>query len=83
MDTTSVLAVVARLSFTALESRQMDLVKHIYLLEIIVPAVSGDGWSKYPDYSAEEIGRATRRALHNSIEGAIVTAVTFTSTEKV
>ncbi len=61
----------------------MDLVKHIYTLEVIVPAVSGDGWSKYPDYSAEEIGCATRRALHNAIEGALVTAVTFAQTEKV
>ncbi len=60
-----------------------DLVKHVYTVEIIVPAVSGDGWSKYPDYSAEETARAIRRALQHAVEGALVTAVTFTQTDKV
>ena len=44
------------------------LVRHRFQVWIDVPAVSGDGWSKYPDYSAAELGRAIRRALHAGLE---------------
>ncbi len=43
-------------------------VRHRFTVLVEVPAVSGDGWSKYPDYSADEVGRAIRRALHYSCE---------------
>ena len=42
--------------------------RHRFMVEVTVPAKSGDGWSQYPDYSAEEIGRALRRALHDRLE---------------
>lgn len=41
---------------------------HRYNVWVTVPAKSGDGWSKYPDFSQEEIGRAIRRALHAGLE---------------
>ena len=41
-------------------------VTHRFNVWITVPAVSGDGWSKYPDYSAAEIGRMLRRAVANA-----------------
>jgi hypothetical protein len=44
------------------------MVTHRFNVWIDVPAVSGDGWSKYPDYSGEEIARAIRRALHDGLE---------------
>jgi hypothetical protein len=44
------------------------MVRHRFNVWIDVPAVSGDGWNKYPDYSAEEIGRAIRRALYMDID---------------
>jgi len=43
-------------------------VRHRYSVWIDVPAVSGDGWNRYPDYSQEEVGRALRRALHDRLE---------------
>jgi hypothetical protein len=52
-----------------------DTITHRYLVSVIVPAQSGDGWSKYPDYSAEEIGRALRRALHESFDKQYDTVV--------
>ena len=39
-------------------------VTHRFNVWITVPAVSGDGWSKYPDYSAAEMGRLLRRIIH-------------------
>jgi len=45
-------------------------VRHTYTVTVDVPAVSGDGWGKYPDYSAEEIGRLLRRAIHANTEHA-------------
>jgi hypothetical protein len=45
-----------------------SLTRHRYNVWIDVPTKSGDGWNKYPDYSAEEIGRALRRALHAALE---------------
>ena len=46
----------------------MNVVRHRFNVWIDVPEKSGDGWSRYPDYSAEEIGRALRRALHGALE---------------
>jgi hypothetical protein len=46
----------------------MVKVSHRFSVWVEVPAQSGDGWSKYPDYSQEEIGRALRRALHDRLE---------------
>ena len=46
----------------------MKMVTHRYTVWVDVPAVSGDGWSKYPDYSAEEIARLLRRAIHANTE---------------
>ncbi len=43
--------------------RLVAMVRHRFTVWIDVPAVSGDGWSQYPDYSAEETGRRLRRAL--------------------
>lgn len=43
-------------------------VSHRFNVWVDVPAVSGDGWSPYPDYSSAEIGRALRRALHDRLE---------------
>ena len=40
-------------------------VTHRFNVWITVPAVSGDGWSKYPDYSADEMGRMIRRAIYH------------------
>jgi hypothetical protein len=39
-------------------------VTHRFNVWITVPAVSGDGWGKYPDYSADELGRWIRRCLN-------------------
>ena len=47
-------------------------VRHRFSVWVDVPAKSGDGWSKFPDYSAEEIGRAIRRALHANGLDAVV-----------
>ena len=41
------------------------MIRHRYNVWVDVPAQSVDGWSKYPDYSADEIGRMVRRALHD------------------
>ncbi len=43
--------------------KPIAMVRHRFTVWIDVPAVSGDGWSQYPDYSAEETGRRLRRAL--------------------
>ena len=43
----------------------MKMVRHRYTVDVLVPAVSGDGWSKYPDYSADEVGRLLRRMLES------------------
>jgi hypothetical protein len=43
-------------------------VRHRYSVWIDVPAVSGDGWNRYPDYSQEEVGMMLRRALHDRLE---------------
>jgi hypothetical protein len=45
----------------------MKTVTHRYTVWLDVPAVSGDGWSRYPDYSADEIGRLLRRAIHSNM----------------
>jgi hypothetical protein len=45
-----------------------DMVRHRFNVWVEVPAKSGDGWNHYPDYSADEIGRALRRALHDRLE---------------
>jgi hypothetical protein len=45
-----------------------DIQRHRFHVWVDVPVKSGDGWSQYPDYSAEEIGRALRRALHHHLE---------------
>ncbi len=42
--------------------------RHRFSVWVEVPAKSGDGWSQYPDYSPEEVGRMLRRALHHSLE---------------
>ena len=42
------------------------MVRHRFNVWVDLPAISGDGWNRYPDYSAEETGRAIRRALHAS-----------------
>ncbi len=63
----------AVIGFTLVGGRVVDavrvsapsaMVRHRFNVWIDVPAVSGDGWSKYPDYSAKETGRRLRRALH-------------------
>lgn len=41
----------------------VKMVRHTYTVTLDVPARSGDGWSKYPDHSADEYGRMLRRAL--------------------
>lgn len=46
----------------------IQTVRHRFNVWVDVPAKSGDGWSKYPDYSAEEVGRMLRRALHDRLE---------------
>lgn len=46
----------------------MKKVVHRFNVWVEVPAVSGDGWNKYPDYSAAEVGRLLRRALHDRLE---------------
>jgi len=58
------------------------MVKHVYRVSVEVPAVSGDGWNKYPDYSQEEIGRLIRRALFNYGPQLLAT-VDFEKTESV
>ncbi len=44
------------------------MVRHRFNVWIDVPAESGDGWHKYPDYSAAEIGRELRGALRSSMQ---------------
>lgn len=44
------------------------LVHHHYTITVDVPAKSGDGWSPYPDYSADNVGLIIRRALHQYME---------------
>jgi hypothetical protein len=46
----------------------MKVIRHRFNIWVDVPAVYGDGWSKYPDYSAGEVGRMLRRALHDRFE---------------
>lgn len=58
-------------------------VRHTYTVTLDVPARSGDGWSPYPDYSADEIGRALRRALRDVLGTIPRSAVTFVSTEDI
>ncbi len=43
-------------------------VTHRFNVWITAPAVSGDGWSQYPDYSAAETGRLLRRILDAAID---------------
>lgn len=57
------------------------MVRHTYTVTIDVPARSGDGWNRYPDYSADEIGRLLRRAIHAHTEHAHT--VTPVSTEPI
>ena len=57
-----------RLLFIGSEVHTMKMVTHRYTFWIDVPAISGDGWNSHPDYSAAEIGRALRRAIHANIE---------------
>lgn len=40
-------------------------VRHRFSVWIDVPAASGDGWNRYPDYSAEEVARASPRAARS------------------
>jgi len=53
----------------------MKMVKQHFNVTVSVPAVSGDGWSKYPDYSLEETARVLRRALHDSLPVNTTTTV--------
>ena len=46
--------------------RPVAMVRHRFTVWIDVPAVSGDGWSKYPDYSAAEVARQIRRLFHDN-----------------
>jgi hypothetical protein len=41
-------------------------VTHLFNVWVTVPAVSGDGWSKYPEYDHQAVARSLRRVLHNS-----------------
>jgi len=43
-------------------------VRHHFTVTVTVPAKSGDGWSRFPDYSADEVGRMLRRALYDRLE---------------
>jgi len=59
-----------------------DKVRHTYTVTVDVPARSGDGWHKYPDYSADEIGRLMRRTFHDTGTVSLgATTVTHVSTE--
>lgn len=51
----------------------MKMVTHHYAVSVLVPAVSGDGWNRYPDYSADETARALRRATQYAVENGLVT----------
>ncbi len=55
--------------------------RHLFHVWVDVPEKSGDGWNRYPDYSAEEMARAVRRALHDQLE--FPATVEHSSTEKV
>ena len=44
------------------------VMRHRYSVWIDVSAESGDGWSRYPDYSQAEVTRMLCRALHKSLE---------------
>lgn len=46
--------------------KPIAMVRHRFTVWIDVPAVSGDGWSQYPDYSAEEVARQMRRLFHDN-----------------
>lgn len=48
------------------DTKPVAMVRHRFNVWVDVPAVSGDGWAKYPDYSAEDIGRQMRRVFHDN-----------------
>jgi hypothetical protein len=48
------------------------MVRHRFNVWVDVPSKSGDGWSKYPDYSSDEVGRQIRRSFHvNGIDAVV------------
>ncbi len=49
-----------------MKNTTIAMVRQRFTVWVDLPAVSGDGWSKYPDYSAEETARVIRRALHDA-----------------
>ena len=49
-----------------MKNTTIAMVRQRFTVWVDLPAVSGDGWSTYPDYSAEETARRLRRILHSA-----------------
>jgi len=60
---------------------QQKVVRHRFTVWVGAPATSGDGWSPYPDYSADDVTRMLRRVLFDRM--ALDTRVEYVSTEAV
>mgnify|MGYP001611460082 CR=1 FL=1 len=44
-------------------AQPIKMVRHRFTVWVDVPAISGDEWSQYPDYTAEEVGRRLRASV--------------------